>query len=487
MTAGFVRDPRNDDYIMWHMTLFLRVLILGGCLVALEFTVTAMRQDPAARIDAVVRAEMTRQKIPGVAVAAIHRGKAVRVQGYGEANVEHHVPVRPETIFQSGSLGKMFTAAGVMLLVGDGVLRIDEPVTRFFPDAPAAWSAITVRHLLTHTSGIPDYTDESFDYRKDYSEEELAKLAYSLELEFPPGSRWNYSNTGYVLLGMIIRKTSGRFYGDVLRNRIFTPTGMKTARVITEEDIVPNRAAGYRLVEGELKNQEWVSPQLNTTADGSLYLSLLDLVAWEETVRSRRILNTGWDEILQPVKLASGRRYPYGFGWAIDDVAGQPVHQHGGAWQGFKTHLARYLQDDLTIIVLANLAQAEPDRIVEAVAALFNPRLARAEPAPIEDREPDVTQRLEALLAAARDGRLNRGDFAYVRAGFFPEAAERYQKLLARVGAARRIALVERKELGDDRIYGYRVEFAGAAMAVTLGLAPDDKISTFSIRTIEGS
>lgn len=465
------------------MTFLLRLLAL---VTAAGLSIAGARQDGGARVDAVVRAEMTRQKIPGVAVAVIHRGEAVTVQGYGEANVEHHVPVRPETIFQSGSLGKMFTAAAVMLLVEDGALRIDDPVTRFFPDAPRAWKTMTVRHLLTHTSGIPDYTGGSIDYRRDYSEDELRKLAYRLELEFPPGSRWNYSNTGYVLLGILIHKASGRFYGDVLRDRVFAPLGMKTARVISEEDIVPNRAAGYRLAGGELKNQDWVAPRLNTTADGSLYFSLLDLVAWEKGIRTRAILNARWDDVLQPVRLASGRPYPYGFGWAVDEVAGQTVHQHGGSWQGFKTHLARYLGDDLTIIVLANLAQAEPDRIVEGIAALFNPRLARAETTPIEDREPQVTRRLEALLAAARDGRLKRADFAYVRAGFFPETAARYQKLLAELGETRRVTLVERRELGDDRIYRYQVELRDARVAVTLGLAPDDRISTFAIRKVEG-
>ena len=147
-----------------------------------------------------------------------------------------------------------------------------------------------MRHLLTHTSGIPDYGPETVDFRKDYTEEELARLAFGLKLEFAPGSRWNYSNTGYVLLGIIVGKASGRFYGDLLAERVFAPLGMKTARVISEADIVPNRAAGYRLVDGQLKNQEWVAPKLNTTADGSLYLSVLDLVAWDRGLRAGAVL-----------------------------------------------------------------------------------------------------------------------------------------------------------------------------------------------------
>ena len=332
-------------------------------------------------VDAFVRAEMERQKVPGVAVAIVRGGEVVKAQGYGLANVEHQVAVKPETIFQSGSVGKQFTSTVVMLLVEEGKLALSDPLTKFFPEAPAPWRGITVRHLLTHTSGIPDYAGETLDYRKDYTEEELARLAFGLKLEFPPGSRWSYSNTGYVLLGIIVGKVSGRFYGDLLAERVFAPLGMKTARVISEEDIVPNRAAGYRLVGGQLKNQEWVAPKLNTTADGSLYLSVLDLVAWDRGLRAGAVLKpASWDEVYTPVRLDSGKTYPYGFGWDVSETGGQKVHRHGGAWQGFKSGIARFLGSDLTVIVLANLAQTDPMRFVDGIAGLAGPpsRDARA-------------------------------------------------------------------------------------------------------------
>jgi CubicO group peptidase (beta-lactamase class C family) len=181
-----------------------------------------------------------------------------------------------------------------------------------------------------------------------------------LEPEFAAGARWNYSNTGYVLLGTIIRRVSGRFYGDILGERVFAPLGMETARVISEADIVPNRAAGYRLVEGELKNQEWVSPESNTGADGALYFTALDLIAWDRGLRAGAILSPeSWAQVFEPVKLRSGKPYPYGFGWNVLEFADQKVQRHGGSWQGFKADLVRYLGDELTIAVLANLAEAE--------------------------------------------------------------------------------------------------------------------------------
>jgi CubicO group peptidase (beta-lactamase class C family) len=433
------------------------------------------------RIDEFVRDEMRRQRIPGIAIGIVNKGE-VTARGYGYANLEHLAPVTDETIFQSGSLGKMFTAAAVMLLVEDGRLALSDPVWKFFPTAPAAWNSITVRHLLTHTSGIPDYTTSTFDYRKDYTEEELAQLAFEGELEFPPGSRWNYSNTGYALLGFIVRRVSGQFYGDVLAERIFRPLRMRTARVISEADIIPHRAAGYQLVKGEIKNQVWVAPQLNTTADGSLYWSVRDLLAWDAAVRRRAILKPeSWEQILTPVRLNSGKSYPYGFGWSLDERDHKPLQQHGGAWQGFRTQLSRFVEDDLSIVVLANLAQADPSRFVDGIAAIINPALAAPLPAPIDDVEPQVAVRLRRLLGALRAGTLSKAEFAYVRAGFFPAAANAYKEELEALGQLSRMQLVDRRELGDDRIYLYQLTFAEGTRYVRLGLAPDDRVSAFSL------
>lgn len=430
-----------------------------------------------------VRAEMQRQRVPGVAIAVVKNGAVTMARGYGYANLEHMVPVTDETIFQSGSLGKMFTAAAVMMQVEDGKVSLSDPITKFFPDAPATWRSITVRHLLTHTSGIADYTTDAFDYRKDYTEDELARLAYAQTLEFPAGSRWNYSNTGYALLGFLVRRVSGQFYGDVLAERVFKPLGMTSARVITEADIVPNRAGGYRLAGGAIKNQDWVAPQLNTTADGSLYFSIRDLVAWDGAVRRRALLKPeSWAQILSPVRLNSGKSYPYGFGWFIDERGGQPLHSHGGAWQGFKTQLSRFIGDDLTVLVLANLAQADQARFADGIAATLNPKLAITAPAPIADREPGVSAVLRRILDSLRAGTLTPAEFAYVRAGFFPAAAKAYEDQLKRLGSPTRTVLVERREIGDDRVYLYELTFGDRTYLARLGLAPDDRVSLFSLR-----
>lgn len=331
---------------------------------------------PAAVSSAVsnyVQSEMQRQHIPGVALLVSRSGKIVQAEGFGFANVELQVPVKPETIFQSGSVGKQFTATAVMMLVEEGKVGLDDPLTKYFPDAPAAWKEVTVRELLSHTAGFGDYP-ETFDFRKDWTEAEELKLVESIPLAYPPGTKWEYSNLGYATLGFLIHRVTGEFYGDFLQQRIFRPLDMQTARIISEADIIPNRAAGYRLVKGELKNQEWVAPMVNTTADGSLYFSILDLAKWDAALYTEKLLKrSSLDEMWTPAKLKNGQpnKAGNGFGWFMEEKHGHHVIGHDGAWQGFKSAIARYVDDQLTVVVLANLEQADPGKIAEHIADLY--------------------------------------------------------------------------------------------------------------------
>jgi hypothetical protein len=222
---------------------------------------------------------------------------------------------------------------------------------------------------------------------------------------------------------------------------------------------------------------------LNTTADGSLLFSVRDLIAWDAAVRRRAVLKPeSWSLVLEPVRLASGKPYPYGFGWFLEERGGAPLQQHGGSWQGFKTQYSRFLGEDLSVFVLANLAQTNPARFADGIAAIINPALAVPVPQPIEDREPQVTAKLARLLEAARDGALAPAQFAYIRAGFFPAGAKAIQEQLRSLGTASRLVLVERLVVGDDRIYRYEVTFGSRTMYYTVALAPDDRIASFGLR-----
>jgi CubicO group peptidase (beta-lactamase class C family) len=270
-------------------------------------------------------------------------------------------------------VGKQFTATAVMMLVEKGKIGLDDPLTKYFSDAPATWNNVTVRELLSHTGGFGDYP-KSFNFRKDWTEDELLKMVEGIPFAYPPGTKWAYSNLGYLTLGIVIHKVTGEFYGDFLQERIFRPLGMTTTRIISEEDIVPNRSAGYRLVKGELKNQEWVSPKLNTTADGSLYFSILDLSKWDAALYTEKLLkHSSLEQMWTVAKLNNGQPNSdgYGFGWSIENKKGHKVIGHGGSWQGFRTRISRYVDDKLTVVVLLNLAEGEPGPISDRVAEMY--------------------------------------------------------------------------------------------------------------------
>ena len=354
------------------------IWLTAGLLALVPSAMGQSQNAPPDPVEEYVKAEMERQHIPGLALLVAREGKIVRAQGLGFSNLELQVPVKPETVFQSGSVGKQFAATAVMMLVEEGKVGLDDSIAKYFKDAPPSWKPVTVRQLLSHTAGFTDYPQD-FDFHKDYKdteayENQLLKAIAGIPLAFPPGTKWSYSNLGYATLGILIRRVTGKFYGDVLQERIFQPLGMQTTRIISETDIIPNRAAGYRLIKGEVKNQEWVAPIINTTADGSLYFSILDMAKWDAALYTEKLLKrSSLEQMWTVTKLNNGQPNAdhYGFAWDIENIHGHRLIEHGGAWQGFKTHISRYVDDKLTVVVLANLAQADPGRICQHVAELY--------------------------------------------------------------------------------------------------------------------
>lgn len=356
--------------------LFKNGFILFLCGVFLFSTANCLAQEAINdKVDDFIKNEMQKQKIPGVSLAIVKNGKITYTKGYGFSNIEHQVLVKPETIFQSGSVGKQFTATAIMMLVEEGKINLDDKIGKYLSEVPDGWKNITIRQMLSHTSGMTDYPDD-FDFRRDYTEDELLKRAKAVPTSFQPGEKWQYSNLAYVTLGILIHKVTGKFYGDFLQERIFKPLGMTTARIISEADIIPNRSAGYTLVKGELKNQEWVSPSLNTTADGALYLNIYDMAKWDAALYGESLLKkTSLEQMWSPVKLNNGKFHPYGFGWALGEINKQRIIEHGGAWQGFKSFIARYPDSGLSVIVFANLTQTNPATLAHGAAAIYDSRL----------------------------------------------------------------------------------------------------------------
>ena len=471
-----------------------RTLMIVACVLGFATTAAGnnvpVADDVDGKVDAFVQDELHKQRIPGAAVGVYRDGKLTKAQGYGLANVEWDAAVTPDTIFQSGSVGKQFAATAVMMLVEEGKVGLDDPIKKYFPDAPDTWNDIKVHNLLSHTSGLGEYETGArtkvggpFYMRLDYSEDELYKRITEMPMDFKPGEDWSYRNTNYVLLGILIHKVTGKFYGDFLQERIFKPLGMSRTRIISEADIIPRRSAGYQLVKGELKNQDWVSPSLNSTADGALYFTVEDLQKWDAALYTERLLKkASLDRMWTVEKLNNGQpnKAHYGFAWEINNVNGHRVIEHGGAWQGFTTYIARYVDDRLTVVALTNLdsGHSNPKKITSGVAAIYNPALKPVEEKPIEDKEPQVTQMVKELVRGIADGKAKPEQFTEeMRKRLFPDEMQELGPALKEFGELKGLELMERMEENERRNYRYRATFSNLTLMISVGLAKDDKIA----------
>jgi CubicO group peptidase (beta-lactamase class C family) len=477
----------------------------GFALLAAISAPLALSQAPAAlaplepqnirSIDDFISSEMAREKIPGLALGIYSRGTILLAKGYGQSNVELSVPVKPETVFQSGSVGKQFVSAAIMMLVEEGKMSLDESITKYFPEAPASWKPILVKNLLSHTSGLSEYeADERtgpkgpFYLRLDFTEDELVSKIEALPIEWPAGSRWDYRNTNYVLLGIIIHKVTGKFYADYLSERIFKPLGMTSTRLISEADIIPNRSAGYELHDGQLKNQTWVSPTFDSTADGALYFNVLDLAKWDAALYTTQLLKqSSLDRIWTVYPLNDGKPNPagYGFAWSVGEQNHHKRIEHGGAWQGFTTAISRYPDDSLTVVVLTNLdaGHSDPELIAHAVAGLVIPALTPAKLSAIRDNDPQISAKVTAILdQIVAEADLRPQATPELAARMTPETVARAAQRLKSLWPGGTLTLVKREAgPGGLPISTFRLHKASDAALIIFGLNADGKISTLGM------
>jgi CubicO group peptidase (beta-lactamase class C family) len=348
-------------------------------------------RDLSVQVDEVVRAQVREQNIPGVSLAVMRDGKIIKTAGYGFANLELNVPLSPEMLLKSGSLVKQFTATSIMMLVEDGKIGLDDEISKYLPQAPPSWNRVTIRRLLTHTSGIRDFFgedgDPQYDPHREYSEDGWIRLFSAQSMRFSPGDKWSYCNAGYIILGAVIHRVTGKTWFEFEKERIFDPLGMTSIRLISTEDIIPNRASGYILVDRQLKNEPWATSSSASTAAGSLYFTVFDMAKWDAALYTERLIRrSSLEQMWTPVKLNDGSVYPYGFGWRIRQVNGHRLIQHDGVETAFTTRIVRYVDDGISIVVLMNLGEddeaAMPTRMTDNIAAIYVPTLRAAMRAP---------------------------------------------------------------------------------------------------------
>jgi CubicO group peptidase (beta-lactamase class C family) len=362
---------------------------------------TSLAADRAAELDAIA-ASYYRSGEPGAAVLVTKDGEVLLRKGYGLAEMELSVPIEPDMVFRIGSVTKQFTAAAILLLEQRGKLSVDDDIRKHLPDYPTAGRTIRIEHLLTHTSGIRSYTDMPAFWermREDLTVDELIATFRDEPLGFEPGEKYAYNNSGYVLLGAIIEKASGKSYEAFLRENIFEPLGMSRTYYGSASRIIPGRAQGYAGANGEFANAEYLSMTLPYAA-GSLLSTVDDLSKWDRALYgtdllSRASLEAWW----KPYRLASGDVIDYGYGWGLSSYRGRQVIGHGGGINGFLCQVLRVPEERVFVAVLTNRAEekADPDLVARklAAAALGEPL---ADPKPVSV----VRSELEELVGLYR-------------------------------------------------------------------------------------
>jgi len=341
-----------------HIPLFALVLLLVP-------TVAAQTD----RTDEYITKEMRRQNIPGLSLVVLKNGQVVKAEGYGLASIKLKTRATPETVYKIASASKQFIATGIMLLVQEGRLGVGDPISKYLEGTPATWNGITIRHLLTHTSGLVREAP-GFDPFKVQSDVDVIKTAYPLPLRFAPGEKWEYSNTGYFALAEVIRTVAGRPWSEYLAEKVFRPTGMLSTRTTTTTDSVPNLAQGY--VDNEALRDADAWPAVRPS--GAFLSTILDLAKWDAALYTDDVLSASTRrEMWTPVRLNDGSSYPYGFGWRLGNVSGHRLVHHPGGMPGFRADIARFVDESLTIVVLMNLDDVDIDGILGGVAAIYLP------------------------------------------------------------------------------------------------------------------
>jgi CubicO group peptidase (beta-lactamase class C family) len=336
-------------------------------------------------MDPFVGAAMEEGSIPGLALAVVQEGRLVAAKDYGFANLEHMVPATEHTMFKIASITKTITATAVMMLVEHGKMDLDEKVSAYLPGLPSSWSPITLRHLLSHTSGMKSYEALPPDsWQPDDPYERIVRSVAELPLAFQPGEAWSYSNANYVVLGVLIERVSGMPYRDFVQQQILLPVGMSKTHWNYAPEIVPNRAQGYAW-DAETLRDPGHPPLRNRDkqsavwdyADGGLLSTVVDLAKWDAVLYTKELLQLSTlEQMWTPARLNDGRTAEYGLGWILKESCGYRNVGHWGRNPGFIAEMSRFIDHGLTVIVLCNRWKADVWPLVSKIASLHLPGVA---------------------------------------------------------------------------------------------------------------
>jgi D-alanyl-D-alanine carboxypeptidase len=463
----------------------MKKVLLFSVIIALQvsglfFTVQAQHVTGSAseKTDVYIRLMMSKKHIPGLSVAVLKGGEILKMQSYGLANIETRSHVTSQTVYKIGSLSKQFIAVGVMLLQQDEKINLDSPVNRYLDSLPLAWQGVSVRNLLTHTSGlVRDAPD--FDPLKVRPLREDIKAIYPLPLDFAPGTQWDYSNMNYYVLAAIIEKVTGTNWPWWISKHIFQPSGMSQSRTCSMTDLVPNRAGGYKRTNAGWENAEiWLALR----PSGAFLTSITDLAKWDGMLYTNKLLTAASKkQMWTAMKLNNGKSTNYGFGWFIDSVNNHLRVHHDGGVPGFRSDFERFPDDKLSVIVLTNVGSANAERMAQNIAGFFMPALKPLPAKALADKEPEITVRVKNFV-----NRLQQHS-AIDTSTLSRELAKLYKKDQARTlagaisGKIYSVMLIERRERNGRRTYRYRLDYGYDYLDLIIQFDSQNKIAGYGI------
>ncbi|GAB3959366.1 serine hydrolase domain-containing protein [Spirosoma harenae] len=376
---------------------FLRIAIVAFAL-TLSLALSSLCVQAQPQTDAQLTAQFDKLLMeqfksdgPGCAALITRKGQIIYQKAFGLANIELAVPMKPDNVFRIGSITKQFTAVAILQLMEQGKLSLQDEITRFLPDYPTQGKKITIEHLLTHTSGIKSYTDmKEFEtmMRKDMTPMEVIDLFKNQPMEFDPGTKWKYCNSGYFLLGYIIEKVSGKTYPQYLEEVIFKPLGMTNSYYGNDTKLIKNRAAGYQGGKDVVSNADYLSMTLPYAA-GSIQSTVGDLWKWHQAVHSNKLLKKeSLARAFTRYKLSDGKETSYGYGWGLGTLQGSPTIAHNGGINGFLTKGLYLPQEDVFVAVFSNSTANDPGGVADKIAtlALGKPLPAPRSPISVSER-----------------------------------------------------------------------------------------------------
>jgi D-alanyl-D-alanine carboxypeptidase len=440
-----------------------------------ENPVRSLHAELRPALDERIKGMMARQHIPGMAIVVIKDGLVIERRGYGLADLKTRANVGADTAFPIGSVTKQFTATAIMLLVEDGKLDLDQPIRQYLSDLPPSWQPLTLRQLLSHTSGLA--TDDWGNNLK--TPKDILKVG-NPTLEFPPGESWSYSNTGFLVAGQIIEAVSGQSYQDFMRDRIFHPLGMNhTQAAVTP---VPKLAMGYvwttallnrSFVESDLTGWQWAD------AAGNMISTATDLTQWADALNTGKLLTPkSYEELWNPTALNNGRKVEYGLGWFLDNFNQHFALQHGGAIAGYASGIYRLPHDRLDVIVLTNCANADGASIARSIASLYVPSISLDSLQPQPDPNPDFTQRFLKLLQGDDSSLPFSPEYEFMRKTRLGKYINEYQSAFRHISSLE--FLREETQYGD-RITYYKTSLNGKTVYASITMTAQQQVADYAI------